>query len=172
MTFTPRLMTARGLLLGVEYRYLNSDRQGKVDAEYIPYDRRFDGARGSFNIVDRATPLPNLYTNLRFEYVSDDSYIRDLSNNLDFLTVNYLERYLDARYQGDWWRALARIENYKILNPALFALTGDPYERLPQLVFDGTWPTGAGGFNYRLHGEVVSFQQSDSEMATATRPHL
>lgn len=172
MTFTPRLMSARGLLLGAEYRYLNSDRQGQVDAEYIPYDRRYGDARSSFNIVDRATPLPNLYTNLRFEYVSDDSYLRDLSNNLDFLTVNYLERYLDVRYQGDWWRALARVQGYQILNPALFALTGDPYERLPQLVFDGAWPTGAGGFNYRLHGEVVSFQQSDSAVVTGTRLDL
>ena len=58
------------------------------------------------------------------------------------------------------------------LNPALFALTGDPYERLPQLVFDGAWPTGAGGFNYRLHGEVVHFSNPTLTVVTGTRLDL
>ncbi|MCP5195906.1 MAG: LPS-assembly protein LptD [Gammaproteobacteria bacterium] len=170
MTITPRLMTARGLLLGLEYRYLYPNRRGEIDAEYIPDDRRFDGDRGSFKITDRAAPLQNTYTNLRYEYVSDDDYLRDLDNNLEFLTVNYLERYLDARYYGNGWQALARIQGYQILNPALFANTGQPYQRLPQLLFDGIWPTSVGGFDYQLYGEFVHFQQSD--VVTGTRLDL
>jgi LPS-assembly protein len=170
MTITPRLMTARGLLLGVEYRFLEPWHQGQLGFEYIPDDRRYGGARGSFNASDRAAPLPNVYTDLRYEYVSDDSYLRDLSNNLDFLTDNYLERHLDARYYGDNWRALARTQGFQILNPALFSLTGNPYQRLPQLLFDGAWPPGAGGLNYRLYGELVNFQQSD--MVTGVRLDL
>jgi LPS-assembly protein len=162
MTITPRLMTARGILLGVEYRYLNPNRQGEIDFEYIPDDRRYGGARGSFNATDRASPLPNFYTDLRYEYVSDDSYIRDLSNNLNFLTPNYLERHLDVRYYGDWWRALARVQGFQILSPALFAVTGKPYQRLPQLLFDGAWPTDLGGLSYQVRGEMVNFQQSDA----------
>ena len=161
MTITPRLMTARGLLLGVEYRYLYPSHQGGIDAEYIPHDRRYDGDRGSFKISDRAAPLPNFYTDLGYEYVSDDDYLRDLNNNLEFLTVNYLERHLDARYEGNNWRALARVQGYQILTPELFATTGKPYQRLPQLLFDGAWPTGAGGFDYGLYGEFVHFEQSD-----------
>lgn len=162
MTIAPRLMTGRGVLLGAEFRYLNPNRQGKIDAEYIPDDRRYGGARGSFNITDRAAPLPDFYTDLRYEYVSDDRYIWDLSNNLNFLTPNYLERHLDARYYGDWWQALARVQGFQILNTALFSLTGNPYQRLPQLRFTGAWPPGAGGLSYQLHGEMVNFQQSDA----------
>ncbi|MBE2293824.1 MAG: LPS assembly protein LptD [Phycisphaerales bacterium] len=172
MTFTPRFLSTRGLLLGAEYRYLYPKHQGKIDAEYMPNDRRLDDDRSSFNIVDHATPLPNLYTNLRFEYVSDDDYIRDLNNNLDFLTANYLERYLDVQYQSDWWRVLARVQGYQILTPEIFTLTGDPYERLPQILFDGAWPTGAGGFNYRLHSEIVRFDQSHADVVNGTRLDL
>jgi LPS-assembly protein len=161
MTLTPRLMAERGLLLGVEYRFLEHWHQGQLEFEYLPDDRRYGGARGSFNAIDRAAPLPNTYTDLRYEYVSDDSYIRDLSNSLGFLTPNYLERHLEARYYGDWWQALVRVQGFQILNPAIFSLTGNPYQRLPQLLFDGAWPTGAGGFSYQLHGEIVNFQQSD-----------
>jgi LPS-assembly protein len=170
MTITPRLMTTRGLLLGVEYRFLEPWHQGQVEFEYIPDDRRYGGARGSFNVTDRATPLSNVYTDLRYEYVSDDSYINDLSNNLSFLTPNYLERHLDARYYGDWWQALARAQGFQILNPALFSLTGNPYQRLPQLLFAGAWPPGAGGLSYQMYGELVNFQQSD--MVTGTRVDL
>jgi len=163
LTFTPRIMTERGILLGLEYRYLEPNRRGQIGLEYIPYDRRYGGERGSFRISDRDAPLPNTYTDLRYEYVSDDSYLNDLSNNLDFLTVNYLERHLDARYYGEGWQALARVQGFQVLNPALFALSGNPYERLPQLLFNGDWPaTAASGLRYRLHGEAVNFYQSDA----------
>lgn len=170
LTLTPRLMASRGMLLGMEYRYLYPRHQGQISAEYIPEDRSYGGDRGSFTISDRAAPLSNVYTDLRYEYVSDDRYFRDLNNNLDFLTVNYLERHLDARYYGHWWQALARVQGYQILNPTLFANTGKPYQRLPQLLFDGAWPTGASGLHYRMYGELVNFQQSD--VVTGTRLDL
>ena len=170
MTISPRLMSDRGLMLGVEYRFLEPWHQGRLSFEYMPDDRRYEGARGSFNLSDRAAPLANVYTDLRYEYVSDDNYLRDLNNNLDFLTDNYLERHLDARYFGDHWQALARVQGYQILNPALFAFTGKPYQRLPQLLFTGAWPARANGLNYRLHGEFVHFQQSD--VVTGTRLDL
>ncbi|HRD50669.1 MAG TPA: LPS assembly protein LptD [Candidatus Contendobacter sp.] len=170
MTIAPRLMTERGVLLGVEYRFLEPWHQGKFGFEYIPNDRNYEGARGSFNITDRAAPLSNVYTDLRYEYVSDDNYLRDLSNNLDFLTPNYLERHLDARYYGNGWQALARVQGYQVLNPTLFALTGNPYQRLPQVLFKGEWPPGVGGLRYQMYGEAVNFQQSD--VVTGTRLDL
>ncbi|MBL8251678.1 MAG: LPS assembly protein LptD [Candidatus Competibacter sp.] len=170
LTVTPRAMSKRGALLGAEYRFLSPVNQSRIGLEYLPHDRHFGGDRGSINITDRAAPLPNFYTDLRYEYVSDDRYLQDLSNNLDFLTANYLERHLEARYFGDWWQALARVQGYQILNPALFALTGKPYQRMPQLLFAGDWPASSSGFNYQLHGELVNFQQTD--MVTGTRLDL
>ncbi|MBK8182445.1 MAG: LPS assembly protein LptD [Candidatus Competibacteraceae bacterium] len=167
MTIAPRLMTERGVLLGIEYRFLSPWHRGEINFEYMPDDRHFGGDRGSFNVLDRAAPLPNTYTDLRYEYVSDDDYLKDLSNNLGFLTPNYLERHLDARYFGDWWQVLARVQGYQILNSSLFSLTGNPYQRLPQLLFSGAWPPIAGGLRYGLRGELVNFQQSD--VVTGTR---
>ncbi len=170
MTITPRLMTERGALLGVEYRFLEPWHQGIFSFEYIPDDRRYEDARGSVNVTDRAAPLPNLYTDLRYEYVSDDNYLRDLSNNLDFLTPNYLERRLEASYYGNGWQALARVQGYQVLNSTLFALTGNPYERLPQLLFKGDWPSSGGNLRYQMYSELVNFQQSN--VVTGTRLDL
>lgn len=170
MTITPRVMTKRGVLLGGEYRFLSPINQTRIGLEYMPDDRHFGGDRGSFNITDRASPAPNLYTDLRYEYVSDTHYLEDLSNSLDFLTANYLERHLEARYYGEWWQALARVQGFQILNPTLFSQTGKPYQRLPQLLFLGDWPSNGNGFRYQLRGELVNFQQSDA--VTGTRVDL
>lgn len=167
MTLTPRYMSARGLLLGTQYRYLYPSAEGKIGIEYLPHDQRYGGERSSFMTSNRAAPLPNLYTNLRYEYVSDDSYLRDLDNNLEFLTVNYLERHLDARYFGEGWQGLARVQGYQILTPSIFAVTGNPYQRLPQLLFSGSWPLHNQTFNYGLYGEMVYFRQTD--MVTGSR---
>ena len=170
LTLSPRWMTSRGMMLGMEYRYLEPWRRGEIDVEYVPHDRRYGGDRSSFNVRDRAAPLPNLYTDLRYEHVSDDNYLRDLDNNLGFLTDNYLERRLDARYFGDGWQALARVRGYQILTPALFAATGEPYERLPQLIFNGEQPSGVAGLSYQLRGELTYFHQTD--VVTGTRLDL
>ena len=53
------------------------------------------------------------------------------------------------------------MQGYQILNPTLFAQTGKPYQRLPQLLFAGDWPAGTSGLHYQLHGELVNFQQTD-----------
>ena len=161
LTLTPRWMTTRGMMLGAESRSLDPWHRGEFDIEYVPHDRRYGGDRGSFNVRDRAAPLPNLYTDLRYEYVSDDDYLRDLSNNLDFLTDNYLERHLNVRYFGDGWQARGGTQGDQILTPALFATTGKPYERLPQLIFSGERPSGPGGLSYQLHGELTRFHQTD-----------
>lgn len=171
MMLTPRYMSARGILLGTQYRYLYPQTEGKIGIEYLPHDQRYGGERGSFVTSNRAAPLPNFYTNLRYEYVSDDSYLRDLDNNLEFLTINYLERHLDARYFGEGWQGLARVQGYQILTPGLFAITGNPYQRLPQLLFTGSWPAHTQELlNYKLHGEVVNFQQTN--MVTGSRVDL
>ena len=162
MTITPRLMSERGLMLGAEYRFLQPWHQGRLRFEYIPYDRRYEGQRGSVNIQDRAEPLPHLYTDLLYEYVSDLNYLRDLNNNLSFLSANYLERHLDVRYEGETWWGLARLQGYQILSPSLFSLTGKPYQRLPQLLFNGNWPVWGetSGLQAQLRSEFVRFEQS------------
>lgn len=169
-TLTPRWMTQRGLLLGAEYRFISPKDQGQIRLEYLPHDQTYGDTRGSLNLTHRAAPLPNTYTNLRYEYVSDETYLQDLDNNLSFLTPNYLDRYFDVRYQGNGWEALARVQGYQILNPWLFSRTGRPYQRMPQLLFEGAWPTASGGLSYQLHGELVNFQQDNA--VTGTRLDL
>jgi LPS-assembly protein len=158
MTISPRVFTKRGVMLGTEYRFLTSRGSGEIDVEYMPHDRMLDEDRTGVYVSGQSNPLQNVYTNLLVQYVSDDEYLDDFHNKLDLLGDTYLERHLDLLYQGGNWSTLARLQKYQVLDPSLFNTSDDPYDRLPQLLFEGRWPDLSYGLTGRMRGEVVNFQ--------------
>ena len=170
-TFYPRLLGERGVMLGAEYRFLNPHDRGEIGVEYLPDDRKYGNERGAFRVQHQANPVNRLYTDLLYQYVSDDTYLDDLDNRLDLLSPNYLERHLDMVYSSDSWQALARVQGFQTLDNELFAPEDEPYDRLPQLRFDGAWNKPLPGLStdgalptrldYELHGEAVRFDHDE-----------
>lgn len=158
MTISPRILTKRGVMLGGEYRYLQPKHQGQARAEFLPDDRVFGSNRSAFYVEHRANPLSKLYTDVLFQEVSDDEYLNDFSNTLDLLNPTYLERHLNASYFGENWSLLGRFQNYQTLDPAIFD-EDEPYSRLPQVLFTGSWRQGYNKPIYELRGEVVNFDR-------------
>lgn len=157
-TFYPRLLVKRGLMLGAEYRFITPSSHGQLQAEYLPNDRVFGDDRSAFKIEHSANPRPGLYSDLLFQYVSDDDYIKDLDDNtVGLLSPDYLERHLDVRYGTGNWTALARLQGFQPLDPTLFPPEDEPYERLPQLRLDGFGATGWQNLDYELHSELAHF---------------
>jgi LPS-assembly protein len=158
MTFFPRLLSSRGLMLGAEYRFLTPSSRGLVSAEYLPDDREFDDDRGAFKIEYGANPRPGFYTDLLYQYVSDDDYLDDLDDaTIGLLSPDYLERRLDLRYNSNHWTALARVQGFQTLDVDLFPPEDEPHERLPQLRVDGAWRDGWGGLDYTGHADLSNF---------------
>jgi LPS-assembly protein len=113
----------------------------------------------------QATPLDNLYTNVLFQEVSDDQYLNDFSNSLDLLNPTYLERHANATYFSENWSLFGRFQNYQTLDPEIFD-NDEPYARLPQLLFTGSWRQGYNKPIYELRGEVVNFNRDSGVNAT------
>lgn len=163
MTLTPRIFTARGLMLGAEYRFLTRQAQGRIAGEYLPYDAKEDRGRAALFTAGQANPWSRLYADLLYQTVSDNDYLDDFSNRLDLLNETVLDRHLDLFYQADRWIALARAQNFQTLDKDIFAEPADrPYDRLPQLLFDGAWPQQAFGLTYKLRNELVNFYHADN----------
>ncbi|MGF1527417.1 MAG: LPS-assembly protein LptD [Candidatus Competibacterales bacterium] len=158
ITFVPRLISKRGVLLGAEFRFLEPKQEGEVRLEYLPFDREADRQRGSAYVTHRSAPLTNLYTDGLFQYVSDDDYIDDLDNNLGLLSPIVLERRFDINYFQDQWRFLARLQGFQTVDNEIFDDDNSPYERLPQLLFDGAWDDLPYGLDFRLRSEFVYFE--------------
>lgn len=171
MTFAPRVLSKRGILLGAEYRLLTPRGRGEVGVEYLPYDDRYGSDRIGIFAVAQAKLLDRLFSNLLFQYVSDDDYLDDFGNDLDLLTDTTLESHLDFLYYGNQWTALARAQRFQTLDDEIFATRdSEPYDRLPQFLFNGDWLQGPLGLAYTMRAELVNFEH-DSRV-TGTRLDL
>lgn len=171
MTFAPRILSERGVMLGTEYRFLYPKHRGEIDVEYLPHDAVENEDRGAVNIRHRANLRPNLRTDLLFQAVSDDDYLDDFDNNLDLLNPSSLERHLEVIYYGRGWTALGRLQDFQTIDDDIFNIDNRPYSRLPQLLFNGIWPQRALGLTYEMRGELVYFHRDD-EVPIGTRLDL
>ena len=156
-TFIPRIISKRGLQLGGEYRFLNRQDSGEIAVEYLPDDQLFGDDRAAVLARHRSNFLPNFYTDLLFQNVSDDEYLDDLNNTLRLIEPAALERRFDMRYYGNGWQTLARVQDFQVVDDDLFLPEDRPYSRLPQLLFSGDWPDQPFGTRYEVYAEAVDF---------------
>ncbi|MDQ3582603.1 MAG: LPS assembly protein LptD [Pseudomonadota bacterium] len=159
-TFAPRILGKRGVLLGGQYRYLVQRGDGQLDAEYLPVDReRQDDARwlvGYTHDQYFAGPRGNLF--VKFNRVSDDNYLEDFGTSLALTSRRYLEQRADARYSGDLWNVLARVQGFQTVDDTIPEIN-QPYDRLPQVFFNAYTPRSEGGPNLDLLTQTSYFSR-------------
>jgi len=162
MTLIPRVLSKRGVQWGVEYRFLRTRDGGEIGVQYLPDDREFGADRSAVIATYRANLLNRLFANLLYQEVSDDEYLDDFDNTIDLLSASTLERHLNLTYYGREWLALARVQDFQVVDDSAFEDPDDePYSRLPQVLFDGNWRRLTGGLHYRLRGEWVNFDHDN-----------
>ncbi|MEE4375895.1 MAG: LPS assembly protein LptD [Candidatus Competibacteraceae bacterium] len=163
MTLAPRVLSKRGAQLGVEYRFLRAKDRGEIEVEYLPDDKKFGDDRAAVFANYFANPLNSFYADVLYQEVSDDEYLDDFDNTIDLLSVSTLERHLNLTYYGRDWLALARVQDFQIVDDSVFDDPEDePYSRLPQVLFDGNWRRRTGGLDYRLRAEWVNFDHDNA----------
>ncbi len=168
-TFYPRIMTNRGLQLGAEFRYLESAYGGEAAVEYLPSDQQAnrDRLRGYLHHTQEFGKRWS--GRLLYEQVSDDSYFTDLSSLVNETSRVNLPQEGTLHYAADWWSATARLQRYQTLqDPAAPVLA--PYERMPQLLLDGTRQSAGNiPLRFRLSSEFVHFVHGDPTQADGDR---
>ncbi len=160
-TFSPRIMTRRGVLLGGEFRYLNPTNHGDLDIEYLPWDRILHKQRGSLSFRHTANPAPRWNANVDLNYASDKTYFADLGNGLTQTSATFLNRSANVGYRGDDWSLFAQVQDFQTVDPSL-PDTSRPYARLPQIVVNADQPFGVLGLHYGARGEFDYFQRRGS----------
>ncbi|PLX60493.1 MAG: LPS-assembly protein LptD [Sedimenticola selenatireducens] len=162
-TFTPRIMSKRGILLGGEFRYLTENNQGEIRAELLPSDSEQgpgeSDTRGAVNMLLNGTPAPRWSYDINLNYVSDNDYVDDLGNSLAATSAKHQERRGYIRYYGSGWSFLGRTQQYQTIDNTI-AVSDRPYSRLPQLLLNLERPDQAMGLTYHLRTEYVHFGHS------------
>lgn len=166
-TFSPTLMSKRGLDLGSEFRYLDRDYTGRLRASYMLSDKlRNNNSRWSYaaehvGIIDTGTDtFGKMGLNLNLNRVSDNDYWKDFPRSSTFLVQRLLSNDASLSWSRGYVSTTVRALTWQPLQDPLSVIV-PPYNRLPQIT--STYSrlnaplAGAGGFDYSLTGDFTSF---------------
>ena len=160
-TITPKIFTRRGLQLGAEFRYLNRDFLGQLDAEYLPADRLADRDRYLASVrhyqnLDKWL-APGWSASINAQKVSDDNYFRDLSTRINNTAQTNLPRDLSLTYASDYGNLTARYLSFQTLQDPTAELILAPHRLAPQITFNAR-PNRWNGFELNTFGELTAFE--------------
>ncbi len=160
-TLVPRDMTARGLQLQSEFRYLGRDFHGQLSAEILPNDKQTGENRAAGAYTHRQAFNPYWSTAIDLRGVSDKDYLSDFGDRIGVTSESYLPQNAEINYRGSMWTFTARAADYQVVDRTV-PPSSRPYARLPQLVLAGNSGPTSLGPQYRLDSELVSFDRSAS----------
>jgi len=163
-TLYPHYMSKRGLLTEGEFRYLTKSSEGQFGGAYLN-DESNDRAQQSDATKDRY--LVNwqhkggldsrVLTTVDYTKISDPYYLQDLqSNQVGVKGVDYVNQQATASYRGDDFTAQVNVQAYELASVAVIT----PYNRLPQITFNGSLPYHPEGLNFTYETEATRFERS------------
>jgi LPS-assembly protein len=164
-TFTPTVMSKRGVNLGSEFRYLEVGYTGKLRLDYMPVDQLRDSQRWGLGYVHQGT-LNNSLTsrltdggmalNVNLNRVSDDNYWRDFSRNSSSLTQRLLPSDASLSWANGYFSSTLRTLKWQTLQDVTAPII-PPYDRLPQLA-TRYLRSDVNGFDYSVDADYTQFQ--------------
>ena len=160
-TFTPRVLTKRGLQLGNEFRYLSANFSGLTQADVVPTDKRTNELRWALDSRHKQKfGAWNGYWSIA--RASDDQYFDDFARSVVKVSTRQLAQEGGVSYSSSWWNFNSRVQKFQVLQDANQTIS-KPYERLPQMTWNGQrfdingFDFGAGvDYTYFSHDTLVS----------------
>lgn len=141
-TFSPRVMTRRGLQLGTELRYLEPSYSGEARFEILPEDDARGGAQRHALFLRHAQALPyGWHGALNLQKVSDNTYFTDLSSQIALTSQVMLPREAVLGRGGSWgtggsYGLNALVQRWQTLQADPLAPIAAPYHRQPQITLN------------------------------------
>lgn len=178
-TFSPRLMSKRGLMLGNQFRYLVPQGQGVLEVDYLHNDKLSrDGRdeelalgipsenwrasnRGRVSFVGRQGINRNWQARANLNWISDPRYIEDMANAMDGLADYALSSNAGVYGRGRHWSAGIDGRHWQLADFRLRERQLQ-YGHLPRAYFSWQQPLG-NLLQVGLDSEAVRFVHTDSD---------
>jgi LPS-assembly protein len=156
LTFTPGVLTARGVQLTEDFRYLTASSHGQLDATFLPNDKQQHDNRS----YTRYTDVTDIKHGLRFDTdiaaVSDVNYFQSFAVGTEQTSVTFLQRRADVLYYDDIWRVRGELQNYQTIDITV-AAADRPYSRVPRVQGSALYPIANSNFEFAFDSEAVNF---------------
>ncbi|MCE2860580.1 MAG: LPS-assembly protein LptD [Oxalobacteraceae bacterium] len=159
VTFFPRYIAQRGLMLGADVRYLEREFAGETRFEFINDTKLPGETRYGFSSRHNQVLAPGLTLATDLNGASDDFYARDfpLSHVWARPGVNrrLLTQSIALNYGASDWNGAVRLIDYQVLQDPN-ALITVPYARLPQVNVNN-FHYSDSGLDLTLNSEYTRF---------------
>ena len=169
-TFTPDLMSKRGVNLGSEFRYLEADYTGRVQFDFMPSDQLRDSNRWGLSLAHQASLKSPLITgltdgaaafSLNLNRVSDDNYWSDFSRASAALTQRLLANDAALSWSNGYFTSAVRAVKWQTLQDPTAPIT-PPFDRFPQISTRYA-RSNINGFDFSVDADYTAFH-SDSAL--------
>ncbi|PXW24378.1 LPS-assembly protein LptD [Paraburkholderia caballeronis] len=154
-TFTPELISKRGVFLQGTYRYLSSNYSGTFTGTFLPNDAITKTNRYAVFFQHNQNFGNGFGGYVYYNKVSDNTYPEDLSQPANqFLAGTQLLYQQEAglTYNNGPWSVLAREQHWQTLEPSV-----PPYGREPQLNVKYA-KYNVGGFDFGAEADYTRFR--------------
>lgn len=162
-TLYPQYMTKRGLLMEGEFRYLTKSSEGQFGGAYLNDDSSerkgqtdYEKDRYMINWQHKGGLDSRVLTQVDYTNISDPYYFQDLKSYQEGIkSQDYVNQQGSVTYRGDTFQAKLNLQAYQLATISQIT----PYDRLPQITFNGTLPYHPGGVNFTYETEAVRFDR-------------
>ena len=167
LTLSPRWMSKRGLMTGLQFRYLTPSSQGELEGHYLPHDNITGTERSQLSYNDTTVFGPHTSLAASYNYLSDTNYLIDFGTSLNEAAQPYQFRTLSLTYARRHWSLTALGQDIQTVDPTI-PLALRPYREIPLLSYRGNW--GNRGWLASLRGGYGRFEAPDE--LSGERLHL
>lgn len=165
-TITPTIMTARGIDMGAEFRYLEPRYQGTLRANYMSSDRLRGMDRWGYSLTHTGTvdtgiqDVGDVALSVSLNHVSDNDYWTDFTRS-GTLTQRLLPSQVSTTWGRGPWTVTANVQQYQTLQSATSPIT-PPYDRMPQVVVRHT-QYNDHGVDWFVEGDMTRFESDPTK---------
>jgi LPS-assembly protein len=156
LTLTPGVLTARGVELTEDFRYLTASSHGIIDGNFLPNDKQEHSDRSYLRYTDVTDIMHGLRFDADIANVSDVNYFQDFAVGTEQTSVTFLERRADVLYYDDAWRIRGELQNYQTIDTTVDA-ADRPYSQVPRVQASALYPIENSKFEFAFDSEAVNF---------------
>ncbi|WP_431603920.1 LPS-assembly protein LptD [Acidovorax soli] len=159
-TLRGAILAKRGVEVGGEFRYLESDYRGLVDVNLMPTDSQRDRRRWGYSAQHQgqiSTPVGGVGLNLNLNRVSDDNYWRDFRRGPLPLRQRLLPSDATLSWAAADMSAQVRTLKWQALQDVASPIV-PPYNLMPQLLWRYTPQDLDRGLDFSMVADTTRFE--------------
>lgn len=165
-TFTPEIISKRGVFLQGNYRYLSTNYSGSITGTFLPDDAITKTNRYALFVQHNQNFGNGFGGYIYYNKVSDNTYPEDLQSAANqFLngTQTLYQQEAGLTYSNGPWSVLTRWQHWQTLAPSIA-----PYGREPELNVKYA-KYNVGGFDYGMEADYSRFRITTADATEGDR---